>query len=153
MIKVLVVDDSALVRRVLTQALSRDPEIEVVGGAADPYEAREMILKDEVDFLVGTFTAAEGPAVSPIAKENISTRRDTSMMMERIEVHCALQVLGGLFPASLTPLNVTLQFEYLWIIGESLAGNFQFSQSAVVIEVSAIKISRTREVRFARFFT
>lgn len=32
--------------------------------------AREMILKDEVDFLVGTFTAAEGPAVSPIAKEN-----------------------------------------------------------------------------------
>jgi branched-chain amino acid transport system substrate-binding protein len=32
--------------------------------------AREMILKDEVEFLVGTFTAAEGPAVSPIAKEN-----------------------------------------------------------------------------------
>ena len=32
--------------------------------------AREMILKDEVDFIVGTFTAAEGPAVSPIAKEN-----------------------------------------------------------------------------------
>jgi branched-chain amino acid transport system substrate-binding protein len=32
--------------------------------------AREMILKDEVNFLVGTFTAAEGPAVSPIAKEN-----------------------------------------------------------------------------------
>ena len=32
--------------------------------------AREMVLKDEVDFLVGTFTAAEGPAVSPIAKEN-----------------------------------------------------------------------------------
>lgn len=32
--------------------------------------AREMILKDNVDFLVGTFTAAEGPAVSPIAKEN-----------------------------------------------------------------------------------
>jgi branched-chain amino acid transport system substrate-binding protein len=32
--------------------------------------AREMILKDEVDFIVGTFTGAEGPAVSPIAKEN-----------------------------------------------------------------------------------
>ena len=32
--------------------------------------AREMILKDEVEFIVGTFTAAEGPAVSPIAKEN-----------------------------------------------------------------------------------
>jgi peptide-methionine (R)-S-oxide reductase len=27
---------------------------------------------------------------APIAKENIATRRDTSMMMERIEVHCTL---------------------------------------------------------------
>ncbi len=32
--------------------------------------ARELILKDNVDFLVGTFSSAEGPAVSPIAKEN-----------------------------------------------------------------------------------
>jgi branched-chain amino acid transport system substrate-binding protein len=41
-------------------------------GAADEAVrvAREMILKDEVNFLVGTFTSAEGPAVSPIAKEN-----------------------------------------------------------------------------------
>ena len=32
--------------------------------------ARELILRENVDFLVGTFTSAEGPAVSPIAKEN-----------------------------------------------------------------------------------
>ena len=32
--------------------------------------SREMILKEEVQFLVGTFTSAEGPAVSTIAKEN-----------------------------------------------------------------------------------
>ena len=32
--------------------------------------SRELILKDEVDFLVGTLTSAEGPAVSTIAKEN-----------------------------------------------------------------------------------
>ncbi len=32
--------------------------------------ARELILKEEADFLVGTLTSAEGPAVSPIAKEN-----------------------------------------------------------------------------------
>ena len=32
--------------------------------------AREMILKDNVDFLVGTLTSAEGPAVSVVAKEN-----------------------------------------------------------------------------------
>lgn len=32
--------------------------------------ARELILRENVDFLVGTFTSGEGPAVSPIAKEN-----------------------------------------------------------------------------------
>ena len=32
--------------------------------------SREMILKENVDFLVGTLTSAEGPAVSTIAKEN-----------------------------------------------------------------------------------
>jgi len=32
--------------------------------------SRELILKDNVDFLVGTFTSAETPAVSTIAKEN-----------------------------------------------------------------------------------
>src|SRR5688500_19240988 len=31
---------------------------------------RELILKENVDFVVGTLTSAEGPAVSPIAKEN-----------------------------------------------------------------------------------
>ena len=32
--------------------------------------SRELILKDNVDFLVGTLTSAEGPAVSTIAKDN-----------------------------------------------------------------------------------
>ncbi|MBI3636278.1 MAG: ABC transporter substrate-binding protein [Candidatus Rokubacteria bacterium] len=32
--------------------------------------ARELILKDNVEFLVGTLTSAEGPAVSVVAKEN-----------------------------------------------------------------------------------
>ena len=43
-IRVLVVDDSALARRSISEALSQDPEIEVVGAACDAYVAREMIL-------------------------------------------------------------------------------------------------------------
>jgi two-component system chemotaxis response regulator CheB len=42
-IKVLVVDDSALMRQLLTALLSADPQIEVVGAAQDPYDAREKI--------------------------------------------------------------------------------------------------------------
>jgi len=42
-IRVLTVDDSALMRQVLAQLLSRDPDIEVIGAAPDPYVAREKI--------------------------------------------------------------------------------------------------------------
>lgn len=42
-IRVLVVDDSAVVRKLVSEALSADPEIEVVGTAADPYAARDQI--------------------------------------------------------------------------------------------------------------
>lgn len=44
MIRVLVVDDSAVVRQMLTQELSRANDIEVVGTAADPYVARDKIV-------------------------------------------------------------------------------------------------------------
>jgi two-component system chemotaxis response regulator CheB len=43
-IRVLVVDDSALVRRILSEALDRHRDIEVVGTATDPYVARERIV-------------------------------------------------------------------------------------------------------------
>ncbi len=42
-IRTLVVDDSALIRQLITTVLSEDPEIEVVGSAPDPFAAREMI--------------------------------------------------------------------------------------------------------------
>jgi two-component system chemotaxis response regulator CheB len=42
-IKVLIVDDSALVRQTLSELLSSDPEIEVIGTASDPYIAATKI--------------------------------------------------------------------------------------------------------------
>ena len=42
-IRVLTVDDSALMRQVLAELLSRDPGIEVIGSAPDPFIAREKI--------------------------------------------------------------------------------------------------------------
>jgi two-component system chemotaxis response regulator CheB len=50
-IRVLVVDDSAVVRKILTRELSRDPEIEVVGAAVDPYDARDKIASLKPDVL------------------------------------------------------------------------------------------------------
>jgi two-component system, chemotaxis family, protein-glutamate methylesterase/glutaminase len=50
-IKVLLVDDSVLVRSIIRDAISIDPEIEVVGEAANPYEARELILEHDPDVI------------------------------------------------------------------------------------------------------
>src|SRR5438270_6212841 len=54
--------------------LGRKMELIVRDSKADANEAvrqaRELILKDNVEFLVGTLTSAEGPAVSVVAKEN-----------------------------------------------------------------------------------
>ena len=50
-VRVLIVDDSALVRRILTEVLSADPAIEVVGTASDAYVAREKIKQLNPDVL------------------------------------------------------------------------------------------------------
>lgn len=51
MIKVLIVDDSAIVRDVLTEALDRESDIDVVGTAPNPYIARDKIIKLKPDVI------------------------------------------------------------------------------------------------------
>ena len=50
-IRVLIVDDSTLVRLMLDRILSNDASIEVIGHAADPYEAREKIKRSQPDVI------------------------------------------------------------------------------------------------------
>ncbi|MEG3184936.1 protein-glutamate methylesterase/protein-glutamine glutaminase [Novilysobacter erysipheiresistens] len=50
-VRVLVVDDSALVRKLMTELLAGDPDIEVVGAAADPFIARDKIKQLAPDVL------------------------------------------------------------------------------------------------------
>lgn len=48
-IRVLIVDDSAIVRKVFTEELSKERDIEVVGTAPDPYVARDKIVRLKPD--------------------------------------------------------------------------------------------------------
>ena len=50
-IKVLVVEDSMVFRELLVQSLSKDPDIQVVGTAKDPFEARDAILEYKPDVM------------------------------------------------------------------------------------------------------
>jgi two-component system, chemotaxis family, protein-glutamate methylesterase/glutaminase len=50
-IKVLIIDDSVLIRKMLTEILNSSPEIEVIGTAADPLIARDLIKQLNPDVL------------------------------------------------------------------------------------------------------
>ena len=87
MIRVLVVDDSAVVRRILEDELSRLPDIEVVGTAEDPYVARDLI-------------ALHGPDVITLDLE--MPRMDGLSFLERImRAHpIPVVVVSSLAPAN-----------------------------------------------------
>jgi two-component system, chemotaxis family, protein-glutamate methylesterase/glutaminase len=50
--RVLIVDDSAVLRTMLSQIISSDPTLEVVGTAADPYDARQKLVELKPDLMI-----------------------------------------------------------------------------------------------------
>jgi two-component system, chemotaxis family, protein-glutamate methylesterase/glutaminase len=68
MISVLVVDDSATVRRVITEGLNRTSDIRVVGSAPDPYVAREKIVELKPDVLTLDVEMPRMDGISFLAK-------------------------------------------------------------------------------------
>jgi len=49
--RVLIVDDSALIRSLLTEIINRQPDMVVVGAAPDPFAAREMVREHKPDVM------------------------------------------------------------------------------------------------------
>jgi chemotaxis response regulator CheB len=81
--KVLIVDDSALVRKVLGEEIVKHPEFEVVGTAIDPYDAREAIqlggasevlpLQDIAQAILARMNTPKGAFPMPFFEECISS--------------------------------------------------------------------------------
>ncbi|WP_296281867.1 chemotaxis response regulator protein-glutamate methylesterase [Pseudoxanthomonas sp.] len=77
--RVLIVDDSAVVRQILTEILSRDPGIEVVGSAADPLLARDKIKRLNPDVMT---LDVEMPRMDGLAfLENVMRLRPMPVVM------------------------------------------------------------------------
>ncbi|WP_369932740.1 protein-glutamate methylesterase/protein-glutamine glutaminase [Xanthomonas tesorieronis] len=77
--RVLIVDDSAVVRQMLTEILSRAPGVEVVGSAADPLLAREKIKRLNPDVIT---LDVEMPRMDGLAfLENLMRLRPTPVVM------------------------------------------------------------------------
>src|SRR6201989_1490886 len=78
-IRVLIVDDSAFVRQLLTEMLSSDPGISVVGAAPNPFVARDMIKQLNPDVLT---LDIEMPRMDGLAfLEKIMTLRPMPVVM------------------------------------------------------------------------
>lgn len=92
-IRVLIVDDSASVRQVLATELARDPSLEVIGTAPDPYVARDKIVNLRPDVIT---LDVEMP------------RMDGITFLRRLMLHHPLPVI---IVSSLTPAGGELAME------------------------------------------
>ena len=78
-IRVVIVDDSSLMREMLTAILGAEPGIEVAGSARDPYEARELIKHTNPDVIT---LDVEMPRMDGLSfLEKIMTLRPTPVVM------------------------------------------------------------------------
>ena len=78
-IHVIVVDDSAVVRQVMTEALSHDPDIKVIAAVADPLFAFERMKKQWPDVIV---TDVEMPRMDGVTfVRKIMTERPTPIVV------------------------------------------------------------------------
>jgi two-component system, chemotaxis family, protein-glutamate methylesterase/glutaminase len=122
-VRVLIVDDSAVMRQLLSGLLAEDPEIEVVGTAADPHIARERIkalnpdvvtLDVEMPHMDGLTFLRKIMTLRPMPVVMISTltQRGAETTLEALEIGAVdfiAKPSGGALAASIADLAEELQ--------------------------------------------
>jgi two-component system chemotaxis response regulator CheB len=93
-VKVLVVDDSAYVRKVVTQMLSRSPFLEVVGTARDGREALEIASEKEPDVITCDLNMPEMDGVAFVQQQ--MARRPVPIVIISVASQSGEQVLAAL---------------------------------------------------------
>lgn len=110
-IKVLIVDDSAVIRTMLQKILSSDPDIEVVGTAPDPYVGRDKLvaLKPDVMILDIEMPRMDGITFLTKVMEHFPTRTIifSSLSLERSEVALKCLEVGAIDTMPKPAIDVT----------------------------------------------
>src|SRR5207302_8981840 len=78
--RVLIIDDSALVRSLLTEIVNREPDLEAIGAAPDPLVARERIRALSPDVLTLDIEMPELDGLE--LPERMTRRRPTPVVMD-----------------------------------------------------------------------
>lgn len=114
MIKVLVIDDSPLIRRLLTEVLSQAKDLIVVGCAEDPYQAREMIKQLKPDVITLDIEMPKMDGISflknlmrlrpmPVVMISTLTKKGSPITLEALD-------LGAVDFIAKPTINVSQQF-------------------------------------------
>lgn len=114
MIKVLVIDDSPLIRQLLTEVLNQAKDLTVVGCAEDPYQAREMIKQLNPDVITLDIEMPKMDGISflknlmrlrpmPVVMISTLTKKGSPITLEALE-------LGAVDFIAKPSVNVSQQF-------------------------------------------
>lgn len=133
--KVLIIDDSALMRQVLVDILKKDPGIEVVGTAPDPYIAWDKIKSLKPDVLT---LDVEMP------------RMDGLSFLEKL---MAANPLPVVMVSSLTEKNCETTFRALELGAVDFVTKPQIDVRTGTIELAAVLVEKVKSATSARFRT
>ena len=134
MIRVLIVDDSLVIRRLFTELLSHEPDIEVIGTAEDPYDARDKIKALNPDVVT---LDIEMPKMDGLAfLEKIMTLRPTPVVMaSSLTQKGAMETIRALELGAVDTVGKpqgTLSGDRLEALKQELAGKIRIAASANV---------------------
>jgi two-component system chemotaxis response regulator CheB len=133
-IRVLIVDDSALVRQTLSQILSNDPQIEVVATASDPFVAAERISEQVPDVIT---LDIEMP------------RMDGLTFLKKIMAQHPIPVVicSSLAQEGAQSTLQALEYGAVEIIAKPRVGSKQFLEESSVMLCQAVKAAAAARVR------
>ena len=133
-IKVLIVDDSAVVRQTLSAILGADPQIEVIGVANDPYIAANKINQERPDVIT---LDIEMPRMDGL----------TFLRMLMSQQPIPVVICSSLTAAGAETTLQALQYGAVEIINKPKLGVAQFLQEAQVLICDAVKAAAAARVR------
>jgi two-component system, chemotaxis family, protein-glutamate methylesterase/glutaminase len=136
-VRVLIVDDSAVVRRTLSEVLSSDPEIEVIGTAADPFVATERIREQVPDVIT---LDIEMP------------RMDGLTFLQKIMTQHPIPVVicSSLAEAGAQSTLKALEYGAVDIIAKPRLGSKQFLEDSRVVLCQSIKAAAAARLQNLR---
>lgn len=133
-IRVLIVDDSAVVRQTLSEVLSSDPDIEVMGTAADPYVAADRIREQVPDVIT---LDIEMP------------RMDGLTFLQKVMTQHPIPVVicSSLAEAGAQSALKALEYGAVDIIAKPRMGSKQFLEDSRIILCQVVKAAAAARLR------